>query len=347
MKVLITGHNGYIGTLLAPMLIEAGHDIFGIDSYFFENCHFGMPVPDIPALKLDIRDIELHDLFGYDAVIHLAGLSNDPLGDMNPECTYAINYHATMKIAHLAKHAGVQRFIHASTCSIYGASGDDSLTEDACFNPVTPYGEAKMLVERDLALLTSDSFSPTFLRSGTAYGNSPKLRGDLVINNLLGYAVTTGEILLKSDGTPWRPLVHVEDIALAFKAALEAPRDRIHNQAFNVGITSENFRVSQLAEMVKNCVPGSRICNAEGAGPDKRNYRVNCDKISGWLPGFVPRWTAERGIEDLAMAYIRNKTVLKELIGSQYLRVKRIKELQNAGRLSDDLYWFQEVRKAI
>jgi nucleoside-diphosphate-sugar epimerase len=347
VKVLITGHNGYIGTLLAPMLVEAGHDVFGIDSYFFEDCHFGASIPDIPALKLDIRDMELHNLFGYDAVINLAGLSNDPLGDMNPDCTYAINYHATMNIAHLAKQAGVQRFIHASTCSIYGASGDDFLTEDACFKPVTPYGEAKMLVERDLALLTSDNFSPTFLRSGTAYGKSPKLRGDLVINNLLGYAVTTGEILLKSDGTPWRPLVHVEDIAIAFKAALEAPRDLIHNQAFNVGITSENFMVRQLAEMVESCVPGSRIRYAEGAGPDKRNYRVNCDKIADQLPGFAPRWTAEAGIKDLAMAYIQNKTDYNELIGSKYLRVKQIKELQNTDRLSDDLYWFPEVNKAI
>ncbi len=347
MKVLLTGHDGYIGTLLAPMLMNAGHDIFGIDNYLFEPCYFGPSIPDIHSLRLDIRSIEHHHLIGYDAVIHLAGLSNDPLGDMNPECTYDINYRATIKLARMAKQAGIKRFIHASTCSIYGASGEEFLTEDAGFNPVTPYGEAKMWVERDLAQLAGDNFSPTCLRSGTAYGNSPKLRGDLVINNLLGYAVTTGKILLKSDGTSWRPLVHVEDIALAFKAALEAPRDRIHNQAFNVGITSENFRVSQLAEMVADCVPGSSICYAKGAGPDKRNYRVNCDKIADRLPGFVPKWTAETGIEDLAKAYVRNDTMFEELIGSRYLRVKRVRELQMSGLLDKDLFWLQELQKVI
>ena len=347
MKVLITGHNGYIGTVLAPMLMRAGHEIFGIDSYLFQSSHFGPAIPDIPSLSLDVRSIEYCHLIGYDAVINLAGLSNDPLGDLDPERTYEINHRASVRVARLARQAGVSRFIHASTCSLYGASGDNFLSEDAKFNPVTPYGISKMWVEHDIAPMAGDDFSPTFLRSGTAYGNSPKLRGDLVINNLLGLAVTTGEILLISDGTPWRPVVHVEDIALAFKAALEAPREQIHNEAFNVGITSENFRVSELAEMVADCVPGSRIRFADGAGPDKRNYRVNCDKIANKLPGFSPKWTVERGIEDLARAYNDSRITLEELMGSRYLRVKKVRELQLEGILGKDLFWVQKVLKVI
>lgn len=347
MKVLITGHNGYIGTLLTPMLQQAGHELFGIDSYLFEPCWFGPETADIPSLRLDIRDIELHHLNGYDAVIHLAGLSNDPLGDLNPECIYAINHRASVRVAQLAKQAGVSRFIHASTCSLYGAAGNEFLDEGAAFNPVTPYGEAKLLVEQDLMPMADDEFSPVYLRSGTAYGSSPKLRGDLVINNLLGYAITTDEILLKSDGTPWRPLVHVEDIALAFKAALEAPREAMHNQAFNVGLTEENFRVSELAEIIAAEIPSSKIRIDDGAGPDRRNYRVNCDKIAEMLPGFKPKWRAETGIADLARDYVQHQTSLKEFLSSRYLRIKHVKELQDSGELNSDLFWAQAVKRAV
>ena len=288
MKVLVTGHQGYIGTVLTPMLVAGGHEVVGLDSELFVSGTIGEPPIDLPSMKMDVRDVSVDDLRGFDAVLHLAGISNDPLGDLNPETTYEINHQASVRIARLAKEAGVQRFLFASSCSLYGAAGDKELVdESADFNPVTPYGESKIMVERDVAPLADDSFTPVYLRAATAFGFSPRLRADLVVNNLTGYAVTRGEVFLKSDGTPWRPLVHIEDISRAYKALLEAPRKLVHNEAFNVGRTTENYRIREVATIVGEVVPNSEVTFAEGAGPDLRDYRVDCSKLEK-LPGLRP-----------------------------------------------------------
>jgi len=297
MRILLTGHDGYIGHVLAPMLLERGHEVTGLDSFLYDGCGFsdGQPLT-IPVLRKDIRNVQLEELRGFDAVAHLAGISNDPLGDLAPAATYSINHEASVRLARLAKQAGVSRFVFSSSCSNYGAAGNDFLTEEASFNPVTPYAESKVWVERDVAPLADASFSPTFLRSSTAYGASTRLRGDLVVNNLVGYALTTGQVLIKSDGMPWRPLVHIEDISRAFVSVLEAPRELVHNESFNVGMTSENYRVREVAEMVAEAVPSSKVTYAGDASPDMRNYRVNCDKLAQRLPSYQPQWTVRKGI---------------------------------------------------
>ncbi len=339
MRVLVTGHHGYIGSVLVPMLQAAGHEVVGLDAYYFEGCTLGEEPPEVPALRLDVRDVTPEHLEGFDAVIHLAALSNDPLGDLRPECTYQVNYEATVHLARCAKQAGVPRFLYSSSCSLYGASDDGFLTEEAPFRPVTPYGHSKILAEQALARLADETFSPTYLRNATAYGASPRLRGDLVVNNLVGYAVTTGEVLIKSDGTPWRPLVHVEDIARAFLAVLHAPRERVHNEAFNVGRTEENYQIREVAEIVQQAVPGSRVRFAEGAGPDKRNYRVDCSKIQRVLPEYRPQWTVVEGVAQLRDAYQANRLTLEVFTSARFLRIKRVLELQRAGLLDADLRW--------
>jgi nucleoside-diphosphate-sugar epimerase len=340
MKVLVTGHRGYIGSVMVPLLLEAGHDVAGLDTGLYEACSFGDRRHEVAGIRLDIRDVEPRHLEGVEAVVHLAALSNDPLGDLDAQLTYDINHGASVRLARAARRAGVERFLFASSCSLYGASGGDTpLTEDAPFNPVTPYGESKVLVEQDVSKLATDSFSPFFFRNATAYGVSPYLRVDIMVNNLVGYAVTTGEVLIKSDGSPWRPLVHVEDICRAFLAALDAPRKRTHNQAFNVGLSEENFRVREVADMVESVVAGSRVEYADGASADARDYRVDFRKIHRVLPEFRPRWTVRKGVEELYEAYQRFGLTADEFLGGRYVRLAEIKRLQGQARVNDQLRW--------
>ncbi|NEO71178.1 SDR family oxidoreductase [Moorena sp. SIO3H5] len=339
MRVLVTGHKGYIGTVMVPMLLAQGYDVFGLDSDLFEKSTFGEGIREIPELKKDIRDLTATELEGFDALIHLAGLSNDPLGNLNPDLTYQINHAASVHLAKLAKAAGIERFVFSSSCSNYGAGGDNWLTEESSFNPVTPYGISKVRVEQDVTQLADDNFSPTFLRNATAYGVSPRLRFDLVLNNLVAWAFTTGQVYIKSDGTPWRPIVHIEDISQAFIAVLEAPREVVHNQAFNVGRNEDNYRIRELAEIVKETVPGCEIEYAKDAGPDKRCYRVDCSRIIQTLPEFKPQWNARRGAQELYQAYQTVGLTLEEFEGPRYQRIAHIKQLLSTSRLDQTLRW--------
>jgi nucleoside-diphosphate-sugar epimerase len=339
MRVLVTGHKGYIGTVLVPMLQAHGHEVVGLDTDYFERCLFTGEPPAVESTHRDVRDLSLEHVAGFEAVIHLAGLSNDPLGDYKPQLTEAINERASIDLARMAKSAGVERFLFASSCSNYGAGGQDFLDEQAPFNPVTPYGLSKVRVEAALSAMADADFSPTYLRASTAYGVSPLIRFDLVINNLTAWAFTTGLVYLKSDGTPWRPVVHVEDIALAYLAALHAPRAAVHNEAFNVGATSESYQIRELAELVKEIVPGCRIEYAPDAGPDARCYRVDCNKVARTLHEFKPQWTARRGIEALYDAYRRVGLTLEEFEGERYKRIAHVKKLVREGLLDDELRW--------
>src|SRR5215470_9054028 len=344
MRILLTGDKGYIGAVMVPLLVLDGHTVTGLDSDWFEQSGFSELPRDIVSRKQDLRDLQPSDLEGFDAVIHLAGLSNDPLGDLNPSLTYDINHVASVQLAKLAKKAGVRRFLFSSSCSIYGAaSPEDLLDERADFRPVTPYGRSKVLVERDVAQLADSNFSPTFLRNATAYGVSPRLRFDLVLNNLVAWALTTGRIYIKSDGTPWRPIVHIEDISRASIAVLNAPREAIHCEAFNVGQTDENYQIRDLAEIVRETVPGCRIEYAQDGSPDTRCYRVNFSKIKRMLPQFKPRWNARDGATELYGALRDAGLQLQEFEGPRYKRILHVQELLSSGRLGADLRWRNAV----
>jgi nucleoside-diphosphate-sugar epimerase len=345
MRVLVTGHNGYVGTVMVPMLLQAGHDVVGLDSNLYAGATFGANniTQSVPSIVKDVRDVTRQDLEGFEAIIHLAGLSNDPLGDLNPELTYDINYRASVNLARLAKEVGIERYIFSSSCSNYGAGVDDWLNEQSAFNPVTPYGRSKVMVEEEVSKMADDNFSPTFLRSATAYGVSPRLRFDLVINNLTAWAYTTGLVYLKSDGTPWRPVVHIEDMSRAFLAVLHAPRELVHNEAFNVGRPEENYRIRELAEIVSEVVPNSRVEFAEGASPDKRNYRVDSTKIARVLPEYKPTWTARKGAEQLFEAYKQIGLQVEEFEGPRYRRIDHIKMLIAEGRLDQSLRWTEAI----
>ncbi len=339
MRVLVTGHNGYIGTVMVPMLLGAGHDVVGLDSDLFEQCTFCPGIQTIPELRMDLRDVPPGSLEGFDAIVHLAALSNDPLGDLNPDITYDINHAASVRLARLAKAAGVPRFLYSSSCSSYGKAGDDLVDETATLHPITAYAISKVRVERDVASLADDAFSPTFLRNATAYGVSPRLRFDLVLNNLVAWAFAEGRVHIKSDGTPWRPIVHIEDIARAFLAVLAAPREAVHNQALNVGQTEENYRIRELAEIVREVVPGSVIDYAKDGGPDPRCYRVDFGKIGRLVPEFKPQWNARRGAEELYAAYQTMGLRLDDCEGPRFKRIDHLKQLLATGRVDAALRW--------
>jgi nucleoside-diphosphate-sugar epimerase len=341
MRVLVTGHQGYLGSVLVPLLGAAGHDVVGLDVGYYATGTLG-PVPDpVPTLRVDLRDVTTEHLaeVAPDAVVHLAALCNDPLGDLDAGLTYDVNHRATIRLARAAKEAGVPRFLFSSSCSLYGSGAETAaLDERAEFAPLTPYGESKILSERDLAPLADDDFSPVFLRNATAYGFSARLRGDLVVNDLVGHALLTGEVKLRSDGMAWRPLVHVDDICAAFLALLEVPRERVHGRAFNVGRTSENHLIRDVAALVRELVGGT-VTYASGSGADARNYRVSCDLIAREIPEFRPQWTVARGIEQLVEKYRRYGLLLGDLMGERHQRLLRINALRASGALDDRLRW--------
>jgi nucleoside-diphosphate-sugar epimerase len=346
MKVLVTGHHGYIGSVVVPVLADAGHTVVGLDTLFYEGCDLVPDALDVPALTLDVRDVTPETLAGYDAVVHLAALSNDPLGDLSARWTYEINLEGTLALARAAKAAGVRRFVFSSSCSMYGASERDQLVgEEAPLMPLTAYAESKVRSEQGLAALADETFSPVFMRNATAYGVSPRMRLDLVLNNLVAWAVTTGKVRIMSDGTPWRPLVHVDDIARAVLHALEAPIEAVHNQALNVGAPSENYQVRELADVVRETVPGCTIEYAGAGDPDPRSYRVDFTKVSQVLPDFRVRWTVRAGAAELYEAYTEAGLTLAKFEGDTYVRLRRLQRLLANGALDDDLRWRDRARR--
>lgn len=339
MRILITGTDGYIGCLLAPFLIDAGHEVVGLDTHYFEEARLGdAPRLGYPTLRKDIRDIAASDLQGIDAVMHLAGLSNDALGELSRRVTYDINHRATVRLATLCRAAGIGRFIYSSSCSVYGKSSEAIVTETSPFDPQTDYAVCKMLDERELSDLAGDDFSPTFLRNATAYGASPRMRFDLVVNNLSALAWTRKQIAMVSDGTPWRPIVHVLDICAAFRAALEAPRDLVHNQVFNVGRTDENYQIRDIATCIGDVFPDCTVTFGK-SDPDQRSYRVSFDKITAGLPGFVCAWDLGKGVGQLKQLYERTALSASAFAHRPFTRIKQLQHLLAEGRIDPEFYW--------
>jgi nucleoside-diphosphate-sugar epimerase len=335
MKVLVAGNGGYIGAVLVPLFRTAGYEVDGLDLGLYDGCDLGPAADPGPHVSVDMRDVVPSQLAGYDAVVCLAALSNDPLGDLKPAATYSVNLDGTLHLARTAKEAGVPRFLFSSSCSLYGAAGSAAVAEDADLHPVTPYGETKVFAERELSKLADDNFSPAYLRNATAYGASTRLRLDIVVNNLTAVALTTGQVRLESDGTPWRPLVHIEDISRAFLAVLEAPREKVHDEAFNVGREEDNVQVRDIAEMVRDIVPGSSVTLAANAGPDLRDYRVDFSKLLDTFPDLRLRWHVEDGVRELLDSYVKYGLTYEDFTGSRYVRLRRIKELLIAGEIDE------------
>ena len=339
-EILVTGSNGFIGSLLVKLLIEKGYRVTGLDTNFFNSdCELFHEENDVKIINKDIRQINEADLQGIDAVCHLAALSNDPLGKLNPELTFEINFKSSVRLAELCKKVGVSKFIYSSSCSLYGKAGDDALTEEAVFNPVTAYAKSKVMTEEHMLPMGDEKFCVTSLRNATAYGISSKLRLDLVVNNLVGWALVTGEIRILSDGTPWRPIVHAEDIARAFIAVIEAPAGRVNQQAFNVGIDAENYRVKEIAEAVAEMIPLCDIVITGEHGSDTRSYRVDFGKIKKQLPEFKPAWNLKKGIHQIHENYLRYKMNDEKFNGRYFIRLKQIQHLLNAEKINNDLFW--------
>lgn len=339
MRVLVTGHHGYLGSVTTPVLAAAGHEVVGVDTRFYDGCDLYPVEPPAEELRADVRDLRSEDLSGFDAVVHLAALSNDPLGDFDPSLTASINHEATVELARAARDAGVARFVFASSCSMYGAQSDERpVDERGALQPLTAYARSKVAAERELRELASDSFSPILMRNATAYGVSPRLRLDIVLNNLVGWAVTTGKVKILSDGTPWRPIVHVEDIARATAALLAAPRELVHNEPFNIGGPSENYQVRELAEVVAD-VTSCEVEFASTGDPDPRSYRVDFEKFARTIPDFAFEWTARRGAEQLAGAYRTAGLSLDDFNGDRFVRLRRLRTLLDSGRLDEQLRW--------
>jgi nucleoside-diphosphate-sugar epimerase len=347
MKVLVTGHHGYLGSVVAPAIADAGHDVTGLDTFFYEGCDFVEEPGHVNALRADVRDLDSGDLEGYDAIVHLAALSNDPLGALNTELTLDINFRATVELARKAKDAGVGRFVFASSCSMYGAAaGNEYVTEEAPLRPLTAYAESKVRSEEGLLELADSDFTPVFMRNATVYGVSPRLRFDVVLNNLAGWAYTTKRVLIMSDGTPWRPIVHVRDVAAATITMLTAPADLVRAEAFNVGANSENYQVRVLADIVRETFPGCEVEYAEGAGPDPRSYRVDFGKLARAFPGFETRWTAADGARELRAAFEQVELTREAFEGDKYTRLARLRMLAADGRLDGELRWRDASRAA-
>jgi nucleoside-diphosphate-sugar epimerase len=340
MKILLTGHHGYIGSACVPVFTDAGHEVVGLDTFFYRDCDLAsIPSPSTIEVALDVRDVRPQDLASFDAVVHLAALSNDPIGDFSPELTREINYEATLSLARAASEAGVRRFVFSSSCSMYGASPDEAVDESAPLKPLSAYAESKVRAEEELAGLASPDFAPVSMRNATAYGVSTRLRVDLVLNNLVGWAHTTGKVKIMSDGTPWRPLIHIEDIARAALAALEAPEDTIRGEAFNVGRDSENYQVRQLGDMVQEVVDGSTVEYAGSGDPDPRSYRVDFGKLERTFPDLELAWTARAGAEQLAEAYRAAGLTLEDFDSDRFTRLKRLRTLLEEDKLDHTLRW--------
>jgi len=341
MNVLVTGNNGYIGSMLTHLLLEKGYQVTGLDTSYYRGCEFNeLHYPQINQINRDLRAVSKRDLENIDAIIHLAALSNDPLSELNARLTDEINYQATVKIANLAKESGIRRFIYASSCSMYGIAGDDAVTEDSPLAPVTSYAISKAKSEEALSKMADEDFSPVFLRASTVYGIAPMLRCDLVVNNLVGWAYTTGKIRIMSDGTPWRPTIHVEDLSRAYIACLEAPIEVIHNEAFNVGQNKENYQIRDMANVVKRIIPGCEVEYTYEHGSDSRTYKVSFDKISTGLKGFFnPEWDIDKGMRQLYEAYQTHGLTYEEFIGNKYIRLNQLKNLVQQERLDNNLFW--------
>ncbi|MGD0854222.1 MAG: SDR family oxidoreductase [Dehalococcoidia bacterium] len=340
MNVLLTGNNGYIGSMLTSLLIKKGHNVTGLDTNYYHGCEFDQfSYPKLKQIKKDIRDVSRQDLKNIDAIIHLAALSNDPLGQLDANLTYDINCQATVKLATLAKQAGIRKFIYASSCSLYGIAGEEAVTEDSPMAPVTAYAISKVRSEESLSKMADNNFSPVFLRASTVYGIAPMLRCDLVVNNLTGWAYTTGKIRIMSDGTPWRPTIHVEDLSQAYIACMEAPTEITHNQAFNVGQNKENYQIKDLASAVKKVVPGCEVEYTYEHGSDSRTYKVSFDKISSKLKGFSPKWDVNKGVQQLYAAFKAHGLTHEEFIGNKYVRLNHIQELMQQKAIDEKLFW--------